>query len=900
MSCWVQLGIEPTKDQNAIRLAYRSRLPQFHPETDPQGFQTLRSAYESALAFAREPDTDTPPPQAAEQTDSHPLLADFDALLADPRQRLQPAAWQAFIERLDQLPLQDLDEVSWQLLWRLREAGPLANGCARLLASRLGWNQQLLRLEPDTAREIEAFLSPFEQPDPFDTTLMLDWSMAAQMETLWYQRTLAYLFQQRPLFEFKLFADLHTVVAFPDDNALLQRLLVQCTQADVTTPSLHALCEERHARQPDDIDSLYLLARQASGLQRDDQALACWARLWREHRHPQAPRALLELCKRHQPQHLGVLIQALDCLLPFHDWPEDLGDERQHFGSPAERPETLARWWEAERLALGDIAGAFVTWRLSGDELPLLAWLLDPVTDDALQHLYRHAWALHRGDTALLQQVMQAETGEDLLDTLILEGLKAQAEQHLTWLRQAPICRAMEEFVSTDAIEPALPAALTETREVCRQWLRRLRAYDIRGLARLDSTFTFNDMMPVPFALQTQAQLAAEGLVLPSRLAADDPWQWHRQGLFLLALADQPARWLAYVTPAMLAALQCEARHPLAQVQARLLQAFELHGNLDGVIGWPGRGDPLQRVIAAHLPAVNLDLDGERLPTSDTLLNIYKQQKASFQNDPLGLLLYLATLYHDPVLGVEQRDELLLEINRIECAEPWFADFHRSLVNGQPTRVPGRRLRALGVKAALFNLISKSLKSLNYYGLPGVPRLTRLVELQKAKDNPATSAGLRLAATALLTRSERLLRVSAAQPPTSAWAVWRLNTRLERADFFVQLFLWPVLGTVLPTLTGLPVEVMTVLALLGVLSCYVRRQRDMGHSVPMMVGFTGLCLALPFFLLVLVGVAGDPMANRYGPTPDGRDAGLLKQGLQATLRRMLPQRSKASSPWLNS
>ena len=52
MSCWIKLGIEPTKDQDLIRGAYRARLPEFHPETDPQGFQALRQAYEHALKFA--------------------------------------------------------------------------------------------------------------------------------------------------------------------------------------------------------------------------------------------------------------------------------------------------------------------------------------------------------------------------------------------------------------------------------------------------------------------------------------------------------------------------------------------------------------------------------------------------------------------------------------------------------------------------------------------------------------------------------------------------------------------------------------------------------------------------------------------------------------------------------
>ena len=53
MSCWEHLGIEPTDDQNAIRTAYRTRLPEVHPERDPEGFQALRGAYEDALRHAR-------------------------------------------------------------------------------------------------------------------------------------------------------------------------------------------------------------------------------------------------------------------------------------------------------------------------------------------------------------------------------------------------------------------------------------------------------------------------------------------------------------------------------------------------------------------------------------------------------------------------------------------------------------------------------------------------------------------------------------------------------------------------------------------------------------------------------------------------------------------------------
>lgn len=48
LNCWEMLGIEPTDDQDIIRNAYRKKLPEYHPETNPQGFQDLRHAYEEA------------------------------------------------------------------------------------------------------------------------------------------------------------------------------------------------------------------------------------------------------------------------------------------------------------------------------------------------------------------------------------------------------------------------------------------------------------------------------------------------------------------------------------------------------------------------------------------------------------------------------------------------------------------------------------------------------------------------------------------------------------------------------------------------------------------------------------------------------------------------------------
>lgn len=282
----------------------------------------------------------------------------------------------------------------------------MSHHCASLLAERLAWADQLLRL--DDPQHAEALLQRLAQPDPFETALMRDWPATAQMETLWYLRSLEFCFAQRPLFEYAQFANVHTCLALPDDPVLIQRLVVQLSQAGVGSRSFYTLLQQRQQQGEDSADLLYLLARQADALGAEQQALDCWLRLYREHQHPEAERWLLDLCARHQAQRLPLLIQAFDRLHTPPSWPTDLADPAQAWGAPGQSPQTLARWHEASAMALDGIAGVFVDWRLDGDdELPLLAWLLAQQPQAELQQLYWQAWALQRGEAGLLRLIIE-------------------------------------------------------------------------------------------------------------------------------------------------------------------------------------------------------------------------------------------------------------------------------------------------------------------------------------------------------------------------------------------------------------------------------------------------------------------------------------------------------------
>lgn len=896
MSCWIRLGIEPTTDETLIRNAYRARLPAHHPETDPEGFQALRMAYENALRLAREDEVEQLEPEV-EDSEQNVLevpqaFVDFCELLDDPARRFKFAAWQAFVQALDELSLDELDELRWGLYHRMAGAGPLSYRCANLLAKRMAWDQLLLDLEFDDAHRVEAFLQRIETPDPFDTDLMSAWSEAAQTESLWYARSLDFIFSQRPLHEFADFASQHTCLPLPDDAVFIKRLLVQFTQAGIGTSTFLQCCVEQQLAAPDDVDWLYLLACQNSLLGRDDQALPCWIRLWNEHRHPMAESRLLELCAKRQPTFLPLLIQAFDRLQDCADWPEDLGDERQVYGSPSQRPETLNRWLDVEQLQLDSLAQSFVDWRVTGDELPLLAQLLGENADSRLLQLYRHAWALHRGDSALLQQILDAPLPVDALESLVLSGFKYQAGQHLRWLSSAPIAQAMDAFWEADAISRNLPEVLTkgETHKVCRLWLRRLRPYSAAALERMAEAFSLSvvkddcDLSELGLLLQ----LSRRGIELPPVGLGQATWEWSAQTLFLLALLEQPERWLQLIDAQCLERLSFNPAHPLARLQPLLQRLRREQGSCDGLLGWLQGDDPVHGLLVQQLFSVQQALDSARLPANTLLYTCVESDRQACGDDLLGLLMFWGVLYHDPSLGAEQHRALLQSIAAVSCEDDWFEGFRDGLIKGEPVWPPRKVLSDFGVDKLLAYEALDALKGLIRYGAAGVPKTRVLRQLQRGKDDMQNSIGLRLALCALLSWSERLLLANSDIQPVPSGAIWRLGSRLGRKAFIAQVLgvvvITPVAGLISgTTASGILILLLGVLLLLGAI---LRRLHDMGRGIPTLLIFMALSPVLPFLPLVLFGFPGDKLPNRYGVPPDSGGSDMLSGGLQAALRRL--------------
>lgn len=87
------LEIEKTKDKNAIRNAYRRLLVNTNPEDDPEGFKRLRTAYETANAYAERQEEEEQEPR----TPVEKWMTRVEKVYGSLRKRLDSDCWKELL-----------------------------------------------------------------------------------------------------------------------------------------------------------------------------------------------------------------------------------------------------------------------------------------------------------------------------------------------------------------------------------------------------------------------------------------------------------------------------------------------------------------------------------------------------------------------------------------------------------------------------------------------------------------------------------------------------------------------------------------------------------------------------------------------------------------------------------
>ena len=129
------LGIEETKDEGAIKRAYREKLTVTNPEDNPEGFKRLRTAYEEACAYAKEAD------EAVEEEEDLTPSGQWVKKVAQLYSRLDTRqdvdAWRTLLEEELFLSLEEEENCRTKLLVFLMDHFRLPTSIWKLLNEKL-------------------------------------------------------------------------------------------------------------------------------------------------------------------------------------------------------------------------------------------------------------------------------------------------------------------------------------------------------------------------------------------------------------------------------------------------------------------------------------------------------------------------------------------------------------------------------------------------------------------------------------------------------------------------------------------------------------------------------------------------------------------------------------------
>ncbi len=129
------LGIEATKDEQAIRNAYRDKLSVTNPEDNPEGFKRLRTAYEEACLYAKQ--TDENIEKEKDTTPSGLWVEQVEDIYKNIHSRQDIERWKALFEEDIFLSLEEEENCRMKLLAFLMDHFKLPTAVWKLLNEKL-------------------------------------------------------------------------------------------------------------------------------------------------------------------------------------------------------------------------------------------------------------------------------------------------------------------------------------------------------------------------------------------------------------------------------------------------------------------------------------------------------------------------------------------------------------------------------------------------------------------------------------------------------------------------------------------------------------------------------------------------------------------------------------------
>lgn len=159
------LGIEETREEKAIKEAYREKLVTTNPEDDPEGFKRLRQAYEEALAWSKQSETQ----QEEDTTESGQWVAKAARLYSTLHGRQDLESWKKLFTQDIYLSLEGEEECQQKLLVFLMQHYRLPSQIWKLLEEKLEIYKNQTRLkEKFPADFIEYLVSRTTRSDNVD------------------------------------------------------------------------------------------------------------------------------------------------------------------------------------------------------------------------------------------------------------------------------------------------------------------------------------------------------------------------------------------------------------------------------------------------------------------------------------------------------------------------------------------------------------------------------------------------------------------------------------------------------------------------------------------------------------------------------------------------------------